>query len=73
MSELTTAILNKEPGIGAIGTNVLGGVVEPLPMAVRLPFIKALIAEDDGNTVEAAEWLDKAIVAEEKAALVAKK
>ena len=58
----TVAILNKEPYLNT------------LPMAVRLPFFKALIAEDQAGhtTDEAMEFLNKAIEAEDKAAETAK-
>lgn len=38
--------------------------IKDLPSNVRIPFAKAWKAENDGNTVLANEWLDKAIEAE---------
>lgn len=43
----------------------LDGVRDLVP-AVKLPFAKALLAEYNGMTAEAAEWLDKAVEAEAK-------
>jgi len=40
--------------------------VRDLTPAVKLPFAKALLAEYNGNTAEANEWLEKAIEAEAK-------
>lgn len=63
------AILNKEEGIGMIGTNITGGILPALPMAPRAKFMKALIAEQDGDNVLAASLLDEAVLAESKSAL----
>jgi len=38
--------------------------VSDLPMKVRIPFAKALMAEILGNTDEANDWLNKAVDAE---------
>lgn len=39
--------------------------IKDLPSNVRIPFAKAWKAENDGNTTEAEEWLDKAVAAEQ--------
>jgi len=46
---------------------VIESGVKDLPLSVKAPFARALIAERNGDKAEAARQLDLAVAAEEKA------